>query len=74
MGGYGAVEAAAIAVYGMYEGLDGGGMGWAQFRGKIFEKVADLVGGDHGDTEAENHPEEVSGSDFTPGEVENQGI
>lgn len=74
MGRYSAVKSSSIVVQDMYEFFDFGGMRRAKFGREMFEKVTDLVGGDHSDAQTQDHPEQVSGSDFSPGEVDNQDI
>ena len=51
MGRYCAVKASSIVVQDMYELFDFGGVRWAKLGREMFEKVADLVGGDHSDAQ-----------------------
>ena len=74
MGRYSAVKAASVVVQDMYELFDFGGVRRAKFGREMFEKIADLVCNDHSDAQTEDHPEQVSGSDFSPCEVDNQDI
>ena len=74
MGRYGAIETAPIVVDNVDPGLNIRIMGGPEFGKVVFEKIADLIGGNDGHSDAKQHPEESFPAVSAPNAPQNSGI